>query len=316
MKALVIGGAGFVGHYLIEHLAQTGRDVYATHLPNEAVNAKANSYELDILDFGACKQLLSHIQPDEIYHLAAQSSAAVSWKIPALTVDVNIKGTVNILESMQVLSCKSRLLLVGSGEEYGVVSPDDLPIKEEQCTNPTNVYAVTKATQTMLGKLYVSAYGLDIVMTRSFNHIGPGQLPTFAVSSFCKQIAEIEKGLCLPVIKVGNLSACRDFTDVRDVVRAYVLLIEKGQTGEVYNVGSGNAVSMQSILDELLALATVEITVENDPERMRPADVPIIVADVTKLKQVTEWEVQDSLKSTLRDTLNCWRKTLTGDFVH
>jgi len=304
MKSLIIGGAGFVGHYLIEYLAQAGRNVYATHLPNELTNKKATSFELDILDYDACKQLLLHISPDEIYHLAAQSSAAVSWKMPALTVDVNIKGTVNILEAIRHLEHKPRILLVGSGEEYGIVTSDNLPIKEELIAAPTSVYAATKATQTMLGKLYANAYGLDIIMTRSFNHIGPGQLPTFVVSSFCKQIAEIEKGLCPPVIKVGNLSAKRDFTDVRDVVEAYLLLLEKGNAGEIYNVGSGNAISIQNILDELLSLATVKIKVENDPERMRPSDVPIVFADIAKLKQATGWQAKYAINDTLKDTFD------------
>lgn len=334
MKSLIIGGAGFVGHYLIKHLTHLGRQVHATHLPAEKIvlchcdaqpchcgfepgsvskcsqSSSISFHVLDILDHSACKQLLSHIQPDEIYHLAAQSSAAVSWKMPALTVDVNIKGTINILESVRELTYKPRILLVGSGEEYGVVSPGDLPIKEDLAPNPANVYAVTKATQTMLGKLYVTAYGLDIVMTRSFNHIGPGQSDTFAVSSFCKQIAEIEKGLCSPVLKVGNLSVERDFTDVRDVVKAYSLLLEKGIIGEVYNVGSGIAISLQSITDELLSLVSIEIAIEVDATRIRPINASIIVADTTRIKQTIDWKPIYAIKNTLINMVDYWKMSV------
>ena len=311
MKTLIIGGGGFVGHHLTAHLAKQNRQVYATHLPGETVNGQATTYELDILNPTACKQALENLQPREIYHLAAQSSAAVSWKMPLQTMDVNVKGTINILESMRGLSHSPRILLVGSGEEYGAVRPEELPISEDLAPNPANVYAITKATQTMLGKLYASAYGLDIVMTRSFNHIGPGQSDTFAVPSFCKQIAEIESGRAAPTIKVGNLSAKRDFTDVRDVVRAYSLLLEKGKSGEVYNVGSGTATSLQDILDNLLSLTPVHIDVKQDPDRMRPVDVPIIVADISKLKHATGWAPKYTITATLKDIIEYWRGTIS-----
>jgi len=305
MKALIIGAAGFVGHYLIEHLASIGKEVIATHLPGETIDAQATTVELDILDPTACVNMMETVQPCEVYHLAAQSSVAVAWQHPALTVDINIKGTINILESIRGKNI--RLLLVGSSEEYGVVPPECMPISENLRTNPQNIYAVSKATQNTLGEVYKNAYDLDVIMTRSFNHIGPRQTEKFVVSSFCKQVADIEAGFCSPTIKVGNLSARRDFTDVRDIVRAYGLLMKKGKSGETYNVGSGKAVSIQSILDSLLEMSSQKIMVEQDPTRMRPSDVPVIVADISKLHAETSWQPEILISETIRNVLDHWR---------
>ena len=310
MDALVIGAGGFVGNYLIQELYSRNFSVGATILPRESVRSKnCEVFTLDILNESEIKNLLRTHQPKYIYHLAAQSSVAVSWKNPHLTIDVNIKGVLNLLEAVRSIPEEyPRILLVGSGEEYGAVKPEICPVSEESPVQPANPYAVSKACQNMLGTMYAKSYGMGIVMARAFNHIGVGQSPTFVASDFALQIAEIEAGFRSPVIQVGNLSAKRDFSDVRDIVRAYVLLMEKGCAGETYNVGSGHAVSIQELLDTLLNLSTVSIAVEQNPDRMRPSDVPVIEADTSKLRKDTGWTPEYSLEETLYTMLMHNRK--------
>lgn len=314
MKSLIIGGAGFVGAYLVRHLKNDlGQDVVVTKMPREQVKVDGvdmNSIQvcdLDILQKESIAALFREIRPDYIYHLAAQSSVSVSWKNPALTVDVNVKGGVNSLEALRELEDKPRVLFIGSGEEYGHILPGETPIKEGNVPRPGNIYAATKVCQNMLAKIYADAYGLDVMMVRAFNHIGPNQLPLFVVADFCKQVAEIEAGNREPVMKVGNLSAKRDFTDVRDVVRAYALLMKSGCAGETYNIGSGHAIAIEDILKQILDHSSVEIRVEVDPERLRPVDVPIIEADTTKVYEATGWKPEISLEQTIRETLDYWR---------
>ncbi|MCL2342404.1 MAG: GDP-mannose 4,6-dehydratase, partial [Firmicutes bacterium] len=215
----------------------------------------------------------------------------------------------------RALDYKPRLLLIGSAEEYGRAEPGDRPIDEQTVPRPGNIYAATKTCQNMLGKIYADAYGLDVLMVRAFNHVGPGQPFGFVVPDFCRQIVEIEIGKREPVVKVGNLSARRDFTDVRDVVRAYSLLIERGQAGETYNIGSGHAVEMRAILEKLLALSPAKITVEADPQKFRPVDVPVVEAVITKLHELTRWRPQILLEQTLADTLGYWRAKIKAETV-
>lgn len=308
-KGLVIGAAGFVGSYLIEEMRSCGMEAYATKLPHERLeHAHAFVYDLDILDKEAIVALLLEIRPDYIFHLAAQSSVGLSWKNPGLTVDVNIKGSINVMDAVRELYYKPRVLLIGSGEEYGHIRPGETPIREDNLLRPGNIYAATKACQNMIGSIYAQAYDMQLMMVRSFNHIGPGQAPMFVVSDFCKQVAEIEKGMREPVMYVGNLAAKRDFTDVRDVVKAYVKLIMQGVPGETYNMGSGHAVEIRGILDRIISLSEKEIRVEIDPNKIRPVDVPIIEADITKLHELTGWKPQIELEQTIRDTLNYWRE--------
>lgn len=312
-KALIIGAAGFVGNYLASQILSEGKwTLAATKMAQETMlREDMEIYDLDILEPGAVYELLKVLRPDYIFHLAAQSSVAVSWKNPGLTVDVNIKGTLAVLDAARQLDYKPRILLIGSGEEYGHVEPEEIPISETTLLRPGNLYAATKACQNMVGKIYSDAYGMDIMSVRAFNHVGPNQAPLFVVADFCKQAAEIEKGVRLPVMKVGNLAAKRDFTDVRDVVRAYVLLMERGKAGETYNVGSGHAVSIEEILGQILGLASVKVTVEKDPGKFRPVDVPIIEADIRKLQECTGWKTEIGLEQTLRETLEFWRKEIS-----
>lgn len=281
MKALIIGGAGFVGGYLIRELDSAGQEVFATCLENENISGNCSVRTLNILDADAVSEVIGEIKPDVIYHLAAQSSVSLSWKKPQLTADINVIGTINVLEAVKNCEKKDiRLILIGSGEEYGFIRKDACPLTEEEPLNPGNIYAATKACQGMLGEIYARAYKMDIIMVRAFNHSGPQQLPMFVISDFCRQIALIEKGDSPAVMSVGNLAAKRDFTDVRDVVRAYRLLGEKGVSGRTYNVGRGKAVEIQYILDTALSFSQKEIEVKQDPARMRASDIPVIEPDV------------------------------------
>jgi len=309
MKALVVGGGGFVGPYLVRHLTKDlGYDVTVTKTEKETLTIdSAVVRNLDILDKDQISELLCEEKPDYLFHLAAQSSVAYSWKNPTLTVDVNIKGCVNLLEAVKDADKKPRVLLIGSGEEYGHIKKDECPIIEDNVLRPGNIYAATKSCQNMLGKIYSDAYGLDVMMVRAFNHIGPNQTPMFVVADFCKQVADIEKGKQEPVIYVGNLSAKRDFTDVRDVVKAYALLVKNGRRGETYNVGTGHAIEIRQILDEIIAMSDRDIEVKIDEKKLRPVDVPIIEPDIDKIRKEVGWQPVISLKQTLKETLEYWR---------
>ena len=309
-RSLIIGAAGFVGGYLIKVLQALGDQVYATKLPVESLDAGCCVRNLDILDASSTTALIKEIQPDRIFHLAAQSSVAVSWKKPSLTAQINVVGAINVLEAARAASCEPVLLLVGSSEEYGAAKTAGGIISEDVHPNPGNVYAATKAVQNCIGNIYHNAYGMKIICVRAFNHFGPGQLPQFVISDFCRQTAEIEAGRHEPVIRVGNLSAKRDFTDVRDIVRAYGMLAEKGRFGETYNVGSGKAVEIRSILDIILSQTSADISVETDETRFRPVDVPLIQADISKISNDTGWAPKIDIVNTISDTLEFWRSNL------
>ena len=314
MKALIIGAAGFVGSYLIEHLSNAYNwEIHATKLDHENLEVSGvHVHNLNIMNTSEMDALLKYVMPDYIFHLAAQSSVALSWKNPSLTVDINIKGTLNLLDGIRAIpDYNPKVLLIGSGEEYGYILPDETPVHEDVPARPGNIYAATKACQNMIGSIYSRAYKMDLIMVRAFNHIGPNQAPLFVASDFCKQVAEIEAGLKPPVLNVGNLSALRDFTDVRDVVRAYGLLIQHGQAGETYNIGSGHAIPIQSLLDMILSLSTTSIKVELDPARLRPSDIPVIEADIKKLQDSIAWQPEVKLEQTLLETLNYWRNNLS-----
>lgn len=317
-KALIIGAAGFVGPYLASACQKNlDADVIGTKLEREELELKAldghrtDVAVLDIMDGNAVRALLEEKRPEYIFHLAAQSSVAYSWKNPELTIDVNVKGALHLLEALRTLKEKDgynpHVLMVGSSEEYGRPQTEDGRIDENHPVHPVNIYAATKVCQNMLATIYAEAYGLNLVMTRSFNHIGPGQAPTFVVADFCQQVAKIERGEQEPIIRVGNLRAKRDFTDVRDVVNAYTVLIEKGQRGETYNIGTGNPHAIGEILDEVVAQSDVEIKVEVDPRKLRPVDVPIIEPNTEKVRLITSWQPRINTTETIGDMLAKWR---------
>lgn len=311
-KALIIGAAGFVGPYLATHLSEEcGMQVYATKLTQADLrDTKMEVHRLNILNKDEIVDLLYRIRPDYIFHLAAQSSVALSWKNPGLTIDVNIKGSVNVMDAVRELYYKPRVLLIGSGEEYGRIEPGETPISETNHLRPGNLYAATKVCQNMIANIYATAYDMELIMVRAFNHIGPKQASIYVVSDFCRQVVEIEKGLREPVMMVGNLKAMRDFTDVRDVVRAYALLAKYGKAGETYNVGSGHAVEIREILNLIISRSDVKVEVRVDPNKIRPVDVPIIEADTSKLRELTGWEQRIPLKQTIDETMEYWRQQL------
>ena len=310
-KALIIGAAGFVGGYLTEALLKAGYEVYATKLEFEKIEGTgATVYNMDVTSVTETGAVIADVKPDAVFHLAAQSSVKLSWEKPYLTLNVNIIGALNVLEACRALSetgKSPRVLLIGSAEEYGKVTPEQCPIKEDLSCAPKNLYALSKLTQNGLGRIYAESFGMDIITVRAFNHTGPRQAPAFVLADFCKQVAEIEAGQKEPVISVGNLEAMRDFTDVRDIVKAYILLAEKGRGGETYNVGRGQAVKIMSLLEMILKEAKCPIEVRRDEARMRPSDVPLHVADTEKIRNDTGWQPMLTLAETVKDTLDYWR---------
>lgn len=306
MRALITGGTGFAGKYLSKYLKLLGYETAVTEL-NESNCNEDKVYKLNILDISNISSVIEDFKPDVIFHLAAQSSVSLSWSNPETTIDVNIKGTLNILEVLKKINYQGCLLLVGSSEEYGFTDYSR-PVNEETILKPGNIYAATKVMQEMLGSIYFKGYGLNVIMTRSFNHIGAGQSPQFVVSDFAKQVAEIEKGLREPVIYVGNLNSERDFTDVRDIVKGYVLLSEKGKYGEIYNIGSGKSIKISDILNRLLEMSSCEIKVEVDKNKFRPVDIPVIKADISKMYTDTGWLPEIDINNSLEEVLNYWRK--------
>lgn len=311
-KVLITGVTGFAGTHLTKHLLT--KNIYeltGTHVSDDTPSFFQENdiqlFKIDLTNAEAVESLISEHKPDMIFHLAALTSAAKSFENPTETVLSNIKIQINVLEAIRKKAEKTRLLIVSSADAYGMVRPEDLPIDEDTPFRPANPYAVSKVTQDYLGFQYALSYGLDVVRARPFNHIGPGQAPVFVVSSFAKQIAEIEKGEKEPLLLVGNLETKRDFTDVRDIVSAYALLMEKGVSGEVYNIGSGKSYKISDVLDKLLSLATKQIEVKVDEKRLRPIDEPELLCDNTKMKNLTGWEPKKELDETLKDTLDYWR---------
>jgi GDP-4-dehydro-6-deoxy-D-mannose reductase len=308
MNALVIGAAGFVGHHLIKGLITKGYTVYATKLPFEkSDDMDCIVIDLDIADEVKIKEAILTSHPDVIFNLAALSSVALSWERIEQTFMINVIGVIHLLNSVKAVDKDIRVVLIGSSEEYGYIEDAVMPIGESHQVNPSNPYAISKAAQTNLGSMYAHAFDMNIIMMRAFNHIGPGQPNGFAIASFCEQIVKIERGLCLPVIKTGNLKVKRDFTDVRDIVEGYIACSQLGHTGKIYNIGSGNSIEIEELLHKLLSYSAVKISLETDPNKLRLIDVPIITADIAELTRDTGWKPKIPLDKTISDTLDYWR---------
>jgi GDP-4-dehydro-6-deoxy-D-mannose reductase len=317
MKVLITGITGFVGSHLTEYLLKLGNiEIYGivrwrSQVDNiEHIKDKIKLYECDIRDMVSVEKTIFTIKPDKIFHLAAQSFVPTSWNAPAETLTTNVIGELNIFESVRNSKLNPVIHIACSSEEYGMVYENEIPIKETNPLRPLSPYAVSKVAQDLLGYQYYMSYKLNIIRTRGFNHTGPRRGEVFVTSNFAKQIAEIEKNKREPVIYVGNLDAKRDFTDVRDMVRAYWLSTEKCQPGEVYNICSGKAYPIREVLDILLSYSKVKITVKQDPSRIRPSDVPVLVGDNTKFSSVTGWKPEIPFEKTLKDLLNYWREKI------
>jgi len=251
--------------------------------------------------------VIDQVKPDWIFHLAAQSFVPTSWNAPSESLTTNVLGQLHIFEALRHIGLKSRIQIACSSEEYGLVHENELPIKESNPLRPLSPYAVSKVAQDLLGYQYFMSYGTDVVRTRGFNHEGPRRPNVFVASDFAWQISEIEKGRREPVIHVGNLDARRDFTDVRDMVQAYWLALEKGEPGEVYNICSGKDYSIRQTLDLLLGMTKSKIEVRTDPKRLRPSDVPVLLGDNEKFRKQTGWKPTIPFEQTLADSLDYWR---------
>jgi len=315
MKVLVTGITGFAGSHLVDymltlpHVEIHGILRWRSRTENiEHFRDKISLSECDLRDASSVRDVIETVRPDRIFHLAAQSFVPTSWTAPTESLVTNIIGQLNILEAVKKTNLKPRIQLACSSEEYGLVHENELPIRETNPLRPLSPYAVSKVGQDMLGYQYFKSFGIHVIRTRGFNHEGPRRGPVFVCSDFAKQIADIEKGRRAPVVRVGNLDARRDFTDVRDIVRAYWLALEKGVAGEEYNLCSGKAWVIKDMLDYLLALSTVKIKIEPDPTRLRPSDVPVLLGDASKFKKATGWEPTIPFEQTLKDMLAYWRE--------
>ena len=317
MRALITGAGGFVGGHLCAHLlAHTDWELTGTVYPRP-VEAQPQELRLRLRHANLCdpegvQALVNDVQPDCIFHLAAQSFVPASFADPWDTLQNNIRAQLNLLEAVRRSGRDVRVLVVGSNEEYGTPGPGELPLTEESPLRPNNPYAVSKVAQDFLGLQYHLAYGLPVVRVRPFNHTGPGQALRFVVPAFASQIARIEAGQQEPVMKVGNLEVSRDFTDVRDIVWAYHLAVVQGQPGDVYNLASGQPQSVRGLLEDLLSYSRVHIRVERDPDRYRPVDVPMVYGSAEKFRQHAGWVPQISFEQTLRDVLEYWRNQIQG----
>lgn len=316
MRILITGITGFAGSHLADYILANHPDVrvfgfvrWRSRMDNIVhIQDKVELHEADIKDVISLKKALADIKPDRIFHLAAQSFVLASWRLPAETFAINAIGQINLFEALLSLKFNPKIHIAGSSEEYGHVNPDEVPMKETNPLRPLSPYAVSKVAQDLLAYQYFKSYGMKTVRTRGFNHTGPRRGEVFVTSNFAKQIAEIEKRKKEPVLHVGNLEAKRDFTDVRDIVRAYWLAAEKGEDGEVYNVGTGKAMAMKEMLDILLSLSKAKVKIQVDPERLRPSDVPILQSDCSKFVRLTGWKPQIPLEQTFKDLLNYWRE--------
>lgn len=312
-KVFITGIAGFVGSHLAELLLNEGYEVHGLCRPRsktdhiDAIINKLHLEDADLLDTHSLYATISHIKPDYIFHLAAQSFVPTSWVSPSVTLEVNVVGSANLFEAVRQAKINPVIQIACSSEEYGLVMPDELPIKETNPLRPLSPYAVSKVAMDYLGYQYFKSYGVKVVRTRGFNHTGPRRGDTFAESNFAKQIALIEKGKQDPVIHVGNLEAKRDYTDVRDMVRAYHTAVLECEHGDVYNICTGNAVQIGEMLNTLLSFSKVKVKIEQDPARMRPSDVPILIGDNSKFVGKTGWKPEIPFKKTMEDLLNYWR---------
>jgi GDP-4-dehydro-6-deoxy-D-mannose reductase len=317
VKALITGISGFVGSHLAEYLLeatdwQVAGTLFGPYGNIANLHGRLELYPAELSRLEVMTFILEQARPDAIYHLAAQPLVSASVQDPWGTLETNIRVQLNVLEGVARVNPAIRVLVVGSSEEYGLVRPEDLPIGEDTPLRPSSPYALSKVAQDYMGLQYHLSHKLHVVRARPFNHIGPRQRPGFVAPDLASQVAAAEAGQRAPVLAVGNLNVRRDFCDVRDVVRAYHLLIAQGKPGEVYNIGSGISHSIRELLDTLLSFSTVPIEVRQDPARQRPADVPDVVCDATRIREHTGWQPAIPFEQSLRDILEYWRAETKG----
>ena len=317
MRILITGITGFVGSHLAEFALDRGAQVVGAlrwrssleHI--EQIRERITLIQSELRELSSARGLIERANPDYIVHLAAQSFVGASWQTPAETLLTNAISQVNLFEAIRQLGSQARFLVIGSSEEYGLVYPDELPIIETNPLRPLSPYGVSKVTQNLMGFQYWQSYGLDIVRARAFNHSGPRRGADSSTSNFARQIAQIEAGLREPVVEVGDLKPCRDFSDVRDIVRGYWNLLERGTAGDVYNLCSGVDWSIERMLNFLLSLSTVRgIEVRPDPARFRPSDIPVLRGSYEKIERAVGWRPRIQLEQTLGDVLEYWRQRI------
>ena len=318
MKVLVTGVTGFVGSHLVDYLLTLpGVEIFGikrwrSRTENiEHFENRITLYECDIKDASSVRNAIEEIRPERIFHLAAQSYVPTSWNAPTETLEINIMGQLNIFEAARRTGIDPIIQIAGSSEEYGYVKADELPIKETNPLRPLSPYAVSKVAQDMMAYQYFMNYGIKVIRTRAFNHTGPRRPSIFVCSDFAHQIVEIEKGKKEPEIHVGNLESIRDFTDVRDIVRAYWLAMEKCEPGEVYNICSGKGWKIKDTLYTLIEFSGVkDIKIVQEEVRLRPTDVPVLCGDCGKFKKTTGWQTEIPFEQTLQDLLHFWREKI------
>lgn len=315
-RILVTGATGFIGSHFCDFLLQNNLgEVHAIKRYRSPVvdsgapggDSGFKFHDCNLLDFSSVYKIIDEVRPDYIFHFAAQSSVGSSWKYPIATLMDNSMMQANILEALRLMDLTPKIWIAGTSEEYGATRLDDLPIKEEFSLQPLNPYAVSKATQEMMALQYGASHGMRVFIARSFNIEGPRRPDAFVISSFAKQIARIEKYKLEPIIKVGNLAARRDFVDVRDAVRGYWLMTDSGKPLTPYNVASGKSHSIQEVLDTLIGFSKVKLTVQQDPNLMRPNEILERIGDSTRL-QALGWRPEFAFEKTLYDTVDYWRK--------
>lgn len=310
-RVLITGATGFVGRYLLDSLVERGESVWGTSFPAEPDTAANSGCKdicfLDLRDAERISDLVKKSRPEWIFHLAAVSSVGYSWHNRSETLQTNLLGTLNLLEAARSHFPEAKILFVSSSNVYGNIACVGNGIREETVLHAVSPYAFSKISGEMLCRYYTDVEGLPIVIARSFPHTGPGQGTDFVCSDWAEQIAKIEKGRAEPVIKTGDIAVQRDFTDVRDVVRAYVMLMHRGKTGEVYNIASGEAIALRTILDTFLSLTDVSIAVRTDPAKLRKTDIPCLLGDNRKIKSETGWQPTIPIRQTLLDLLEFWR---------
>lgn len=313
-RAFVTGITGFAGSHLSELLLKENVEVHGVQRWRsksdniDHISDKIHFHEADLLDAHSLYTVIDDVKPDFIFHLAAQSYVQSSWASPANTLEVNIIGTVHLFEAVRKSELNIPIQIACSSEEYGKVLKDELPIRETNPLRPLSPYAVSKLAMDYLGYQYFESYGMKIIRTRGFNHTGPRRGDVFAESTFARQIAEIEAGKKEPVVYVGNLDAVRDYTDVRDMVRAYYMAVQKCQPGEAYNIATGKGWRIGDVLDILISMSKVKIKILEDKDRMRPSDVEVLIGDASKFMKHTGWKPEIPFETTMKDLLDYWRE--------
>jgi len=318
LRILITGINGFVGRHLADFLLNkkddcelTGLDINTSNFFEgfKGENERLKLVNIDLTDAKKIEEFVKGFKPEQVYHLAAQSSVSESWKDPVGTFKVNVFGGINILESIRKFYAICKFLSVCTAEEYEIMKNNSSAITEDAKILPVNPYAISKSAIDFFSTTYFRAYKIPVFVSRSFNHIGPGQSERFVCSDFAKQIAEIEKGIREPVIYTGNLAAYRDFLDVRDVIKAYYYIMNKGKPGEVYNICSGEKQRISELLDILLSYSKIKnIEIKVDSCKLRPVDSEIVYGDNSKLKKHTGWIPDYTIRQALKDTLNYWRE--------